>query len=265
MSTLWLRRATPTDINNRPPLGAPVSVSEEQRRTFTERIRAIPTTTPRRLDAWGIERGGRPDLPFAWSATTARRIIGTNAARRVQRTNESLLEAVRDEIADQLILAASGRYRSGSLAHWLAGASHPTIGLITAEAVNWTTQLLDALTLFGNDARLCPTDAYYNVSGAATTLRGRRDLQLPTAEGRVIVRMRSGAPGPSAGAGLRTDLFIDTLAHPDGVAAQQFIGLWPDAGLLLLVPGTVDNLRSGARSLLRGAVVQRRLALETAA
>ena len=33
---------------------------------------------------------------------------------------------------------------------------------------------------------------------------------------RVIVRVRSGAPGKSAGPGLRADLTIDTLADPDG-------------------------------------------------
>ena len=258
MSELWLRRSTPSDLELLPARTTPILLSDEQRRSFSERMRQIPTTSPRRLDAWGVERGGRPDLPFTWTATTARRIIGTRAAQRHNSSRESILEAVRDEIADQLIIASSGRSRSGSLAHWLANASHPGLGLITAEAVNWATQLLEASTLFGDSTHLCRSDAYYNISGASTTLRGRRDLLLPSTEGRVVVRVRSGAPGPSAGAGLRTDLFIDALAHPEGEAAQQFIGLWPDAGLLLLVEGTVENLRAGARSLLRGAVVQRR-------
>jgi hypothetical protein len=96
------------------------------------------------------------------------------------------------------------------------------------------------------------------VATAQTTLRGRRDLLVGTGDERIVVRIRPGAPSPTAGAGLRADLCIDALGDANGVSARRFIGLWPEAGLLLAVDGTMENLRSGARDLVRTVVVQRR-------
>ena len=70
--------------------------------------------------------------------------------------------------------------------------------------------------------------------------------------------MRSGAPGKSAGPGLRADLTIEALADHDGVAPLRYVGLWPEAGVALSVDGTMEDLRSGARDLVRTAVAQRR-------
>jgi hypothetical protein len=74
----------------------------------------------------------------------------------------------------------------------------------------------------------------------------------------VVLRVRSGSPGKSAGPGLRSDLTIDTLANPKGIAPRRFIGVWPDAGVALSVDGTMADLRAGARDLVRTAVVQER-------
>jgi hypothetical protein len=57
---------------------------------------------------------------------------------------------------------------------------------------------------------------------------------------------------------LRADLTIEALADHDGVAPVRFIGLWPEAGVCLSVDGTMTDLRSGARDLVRTAVAQRR-------
>ena len=70
--------------------------------------------------------------------------------------------------------------------------------------------------------------------------------------------MRSGSPGKSAGPGLRADLTIEALADHEGVAPVRYIGLWPEAGVCLSVDGTMADLRSGARDLVRTAVAQRR-------
>jgi hypothetical protein len=43
------------------------------------------------------------------------------------------------------------------------------------------------------------------------------------------------------------------------------IGLWPEAGIALAVDGTVENLRAGARDVVRAAVVHRRNRLGKAA
>jgi hypothetical protein len=170
----------------------------------------------------------------------------------------SVTEAVRDELADQMLRAASGYARHGSLSYWLASAPHPVIGLVTAEAVNWATQLQEITQGLDGDWLVASSDAYYDVATARTTLRARRDVIVARDDARIIVRVRSGSPGKSAGPGLRADLTIDTLADHDGAAPARLIGLWPEAGVCLAVDGTITDLRAGARDLVRTAVAQRR-------
>ena len=273
MSALVQRRLTSRDLNeliDEAPRDV-AEVSDEHRVSLTSRFRAVPITEHRRLDAWMVEQSGRSSGPFVWSPGTARRLLGNNALRRLSHTSDSLLNAVRDEVADQLLRAASGYARAGSLGHWLAGVSHPVLGLITAEAVNWATQSLECVEGVRDPWRIAASDVYYDVAGARTTLRGRRDVIVETPEtpegpeGRVIVRIRSGHPGKSAGPGLRSDLVVETLAHPQGLAPRRYLGLWPDAGLILGVDGTMENVRAGARDFVRAAVTQRRLTLTRAA
>jgi hypothetical protein len=267
MSTLVQRRLTARDVNEL-IADAPTDVamvSEDHRASLASRFRAVPADEHRRLDAWMVEQAGRPPGPFAWSPTTARRILGNNALRRVLATPDTILNAVRDEVADQLLRAVKGYARPGSLGHWLAGVAHPVLGLITAEAVNWATQGLDVAEGVEATWRVASSDAYYDVAGGRTTLRGRRDLVVDTDDGSLVIRIRSGQPGKSAGPGLRSDLVVATLAHPDGLAPRRYLGLWPDAGLILGVDGTMENVRAGARDFVRTAVAQRRHTLARAA
>jgi hypothetical protein len=170
----------------------------------------------------------------------------------------SVRDAVRDELGDQMLRAASGYSRSGSLSHWLASAPHPVIGLVTAEAVNWATQLHEISRWLEAPWEVPASDAYYDVATARTTLRARRDLVVRNGETRTSCECASGSPGKSAGPGLRADLTIEALADHDGVAPVRYIGLWPEAGVCLSVDGTMSDLRSGARDLVRTAVAQRR-------
>ncbi len=260
--SLLQRRLTSRDLNEL-VASAPLEVAvmdDEQRESLASRFRAVPTTEQRRLDSWIVERAGRASDPFSWSPSTARRILGNSALRRTREARE-LRGAVRDEVADQLLRAVRGYARPGSLAHWLAGVSHPVLGLITVEACDWATQTLECVDGLERSWRVATSDAYYDVPGGRTTLRARRDLVIDTDGGRVIVRLRPGQPGKSAGPGLRSDLVAETLANPEGRAPRRYLGLWPEAGLALGVDGDLENLRSGARDLVRAVVVQRRAAL----
>ncbi len=206
-----------------------------------------------------MEHAGKGGGDFRWSPATARRVLGNAALRRVEATSAlSLIDAVRDELADQLLRAASGYARSGSLASWLAATPHSVLGLVTAEAVNWATQLHEIAQALPAPWAVATADAYYEVATARTTLRARRDLIVDGGETRIVVRVRAGMPGKSAGPGLRADLTIEALANHDGIAPSRFIGLWPEAGVCLSVDGTMDDLRAGARDLVRTAVAQRR-------
>lgn len=258
--TLLHRRFTKDDVNDLVESSPAESaqLNDEHRASLSARFRAVSVPGHRRLDAWGVERAGRSGAQFRWSPGTARRSLGNAALRRATMQPITIRDAVRDELGEQMLRAASGYSRSGSLSHWLAGAPHPVIGLVTAEAVNWSTQLHEIAQWLEAPWTIPMSDAYYDVATARTTLRARRDLVVQRDGARVVLRVRSGSPGKSAGPGLRADLTIEALSDHDGVAPARVIGLWPEAGVCLSVDGTMSDLRSGARDLVRTAVVQRR-------
>jgi hypothetical protein len=268
VSQLTHRRLSP-HILNRLIDEAPrdtLTLTDDHRRSLTARFRAVASTDHRRLDAWMVERAGQPYDTFRWSPATARRVIG-NAALRRSRHDPTLtrFDAVALEVSDQLLRAVAGYSRPGSLASWLAQSSPSVVGLVSAEAANWATQLGEAAQGLEHAWSVAASDAYYDVARARTTLRGRRDLIIPRGLSRVLLRVRAGAPGKSAGPGLRADLTIDALAEPTGLAASRVIGLWPEAGVVLSVDGTMEDLRAGARDLVRTAAAFQRYRLAKAA
>ncbi len=267
MNALLQRRLTTRELDDliaRAPRAVSV-VGEELRASVADRLRAVPPTAHRRLDAWLVEQAGRPSGPFIWSPHTARRVLGNNALRRVRSDPHHIADAVRDEIADQLLRCVTGYARGGSLAHWLAGLTPPVLGLTAVEATNWATAALECVGGLDAHWRVAASDVYYDVAGARTTLRGRRDVVIGEEDDRVVLRIRSGSPGKSAGSGLRSDLAAEALAHPQGIAPRRYLGLWPDAGLILGVEGSLENARAGARDFVRAAVAQRRYTLVRAA
>lgn len=268
MTTLLHRRHTGALLNQLVAQSPDeqVRLTDDHRRSLSARFRAVAGSEHRRLDAWTVEQAGRPAGLFRWSPATARRTLGNGALRRVvSQPRLCVTDAVRDETTDQLLRATSGYARTGSLATWLAGSPPPVLGLVNAEAVNWATQLLEIAQSLTTAWHVAANDAYYDVAAARTTLRGRRDLIVDHDDSRVLIRVRAGAPGKSAGPGLRADLMIDALAHPEGVAPARIVGLWPEAGVCLCVDGTMADLRAGARDLVRTAVVQHRRRTDVAA
>lgn len=241
-------------------------LTDDHRRSLSARFRAVASVEHRRLDAWMVERAGQPYETFRWSPATARRAIGNAALRRT--LNDPTLtnfDAVDIEITDQLLRYAAGYARGGSLGSWLSSCSPTEIGLVSVEAANWATQLGEAAEAIHHPWNVATSDAYYDVARARTTLRGRRDLVVTKGLTRMLLRMRAGAPGKSAGPGLRADLTIDALADPSGLVASRLIGLWPEAGVVLSVDATMDDLRAGARDLVRTAVALGRHQLTRAA
>jgi hypothetical protein len=267
--TVVSHRRASRHVLNRLVEGAPTlpaTLTDDHRRSLSARFRAVASDHHRRLDAWMVERAGTSSSPFRWSPATARRTLG-NAALRRQLLDPTLssVAAVDEEMSEQLLRVLEGRARNGSMATYLAMSAPSTLGLIGAEAAAWATELAEAADALSFPWSVAASDAFYDVATARTTLRGRRDLVVVRDDERVVVRVRAGAPGKSAGPGLRADLTIDALAHPHGVAAARIIGLWPEAGVVLSVDGTIEDLRSGARDLVRTAVAQQRQRLAHAA
>jgi hypothetical protein len=245
---------------------AQIVIASDQRDGLSARFRSIPTDHHRRLDAWMVEKAGIQSSNFAWSPITARRVLGNAALRYVERTPQlSYSDAVYEALADQLDRAARGHARTGSLGHWVANLAHPIVGIVVAEATTWATQMHQIMERLGPEIAMASVDAYYDVAGGRTTLRGRRDALIQSETGRIVVRFRSGLPGCTAGAGLRADLAVDALADPLGRVAQRIIGIWPEAGVALALDGTMETLRAGARDLVRSAIVEHRHYTRTAA
>lgn len=258
---LHQRRLTTHAVNEliNLPSTDPVALDDEQRDALARRFRSVTVMSRRRLDAWSVERAGERDNDFAWSARTSRRAIGHGALRRWRHEPTlSVTAAVREEMDELLVRAATGYARAGSLPCWLADQSRVALGVVTAEAVRWVSDALEVLETLPVSWVVPSADAFYDIAGAQTSLRARRDVIVETESGRILLRFRGGQPGKSAGPGLRSDLVIDALSDPSGTIARRVIGLWPDAGLALAVDGTLDDARLGARDLVRTAVVQAR-------
>ena len=242
------------------------TLSDEHRGALDARLRALAGKSTRRLDAWSVEHAGLANGSFAWRPTTARRAIGNAALRRhVLAPSLTLRDCVNLEIDDLLMKSVTGYARGGSLAEWLAKSSPAVVALATSEAWSWANSVFELASSSGVPWEMAPTDAYYDVAQARTSLRGRRDFLATTGNRRVVVRVRAGSPGKSAGPGLRSDLVIDALSNSSGVVASRFIGAWPDAGVFLYVDGSFGDVRMGARDLVRTALAQERQQRELAA
>jgi hypothetical protein len=241
-------------------------LTDDHRRSLAARFRAVPDLAHRRLDAWTVETAGRSPVEFTWTPAAARRTLATAALRRVVTTpGLTLIDAVTQALDAQVARAQTGQARAGSLAAWLDTLELAVRGLVVAEAVGWATAVLEVARGVETPWTIPASDTYYDVAGARTTLRGRRDLEVAHGDSRVVVRLRAGAPGPRAGAGLRVDLAVAALGDPAGLAPSRVVGWWPEAGVVLGVDGSMESLRAGARDLVRAAVVTLRRRLPLAA
>ena len=159
-----------------------------------------------------------------------------------------------------VMLALTMLYAFAARLDWFAalflGIKAAVLAIVAAEALTWGTTALETLESFETPYIIAQSDAYYDVAGARTSLRGHRDALINTPTGRTVVRLRTGMPSPTAIAGLRADLTIDAFANVEGRAAQRIVGVWPNAGIALAVDGTESVVRAGARDLLRVLITQ---------
>ena len=234
----------------------PAGLHDVQRASFTQHLRGVAHPGHRRLDAWTVEHARQAPRVFRWTPAAARRTIGNASLRRAQLEATALPDALDREIVLRRARAAAGYARPGSLDHWLDTQAPAVLTLVRAEALTWIATLVECTRGLALPWAVVTSDAYYDLAGARTTLRGRRDVVVVPDERRIVVRLRPGQPGRFAGTGLRVDLLVDSLTEASTPAAARIIGLWPEAGVALAVDGTLENLRAAARALVRAAAVQ---------
>ena len=231
------------------------------RTTLVERLQRLSTLRgPRiRLDAFVVERGALTSSPFAWSARTARRSLGTRATRLSANGDErDVLTAARREIERQCDRSVRGLLRPGALGSWLTGASAAVRAECALEAATWASGLLMLLAPERTGIRVGIADAWFDVPGSRTTLHARRDATTPQGDGRrgAMLRCSDGVPGPLAVHGLVVDGLVAALSASNALAPSRVLGAWPDAGVVLVAEVDPAAIRLGAQLLERAARVR---------
>jgi hypothetical protein len=242
------------------PVDDSTPVEPRLRSSLVARLHALspPRHAPRmRLDAFIVEHGAAvKSTPFAWSARTARRSLGTRAARLIVSGDEpDVLTAAEHEIDRQCDRALRGLVRPGALAAWLAATKGPLRAECAIEAASWAAGLLMLLAPERTGIRVGIADAWFDIPGARTTLHARRDAASPRRDGSRggILRCSDGTPGLRAVDGLVVDGLVAALSTPDVVPPSRVLGAWPDAGVVLSVEIDSISIRRGAGLLVQCA------------
>ncbi len=159
-----------------------------------------------------------------------------------------------------------GYVRRGSLASYLASCRPAELALVRAEATNWATQLSEATNGLSQPWAIAASDAYYDVERArnhpARSSRRRERRRSDPCRHQGLAPERRGRPLAPGCA--RISLSTPSRTRWDS-RPRRVIGLWPEAGVALSVDGSMENLRCGARDLVRTAVAWRREQLKRAA
>ena len=200
------------------------------RRAVCERLGGGGHDVVLRLDAFAVERGpARFGEPFRWTVRASRRTLGTAALRHLEdRVATDPLRAATQPAAVRAACAVAA-------ATWATAVAH----------------VVD-LDLHHDVVAVGVPDAWVEVPGARTTLHGRADA-VGRAEGRGVLRVRDGAPGPRALDGLAVDGLLASLVAGGADRPARILGAWPDAGLCVVVELDAETLRRGARALVRAA------------
>lgn len=244
----------------------PEQLDSRLRRELARRLAACAPSRahgPLRLDSWRVAHPleTADAVPFSWSPTTARRLVGAAAARRViEGGAPSPLLAVRAEIAR--LSSAAGNDRPGSLAQWVHEAPRGLAAQLLAEATTWATELVTLLDWNRFATRtIGGADPVWAVPGAPwITLRARRDVEVSLTEvggARAVLCLRAGRPTAEAARDLRIVALGDALTKPDRPVPTRVVGVWPAAGRSLSLEVSPADLAQAARDLVATATAMR--------
>jgi hypothetical protein len=265
-SAIHLRNASAAEVAAilREPAGPARPLDARLRTALASRLRAVlpKRGDPRhRIDAFIVEKGASTFTePFLWNARAARRVLGTAAARAVASgaAGDPLTAAV-GEVERLVGRGMRPGARASGLAAWLASAPDVVRSLCALEAAGWATSLLgcvETASPLGPVAVGIP-DAWFEVPGAPVTLHGRRDAAVgagPGADSRLaLLRLRDGLPGPRAPRGLALEGLVDALSAPERPLPARVVGVWPDAGVTVVVNYDEEVARAAAREVLIAA------------
>lgn len=201
--------------------------------------------------------------PFAWSARTARRLLGLSAVRSVVAgETRSPIEGVRAAIADMIRSARQGERPASPLDRWLVGLPAAGQAVVQAEAVTWATRLWCALDWSAfEDPPVIGRDHWWDSPHSSLlAIRSRAEVRSVgfDAEGNPFSAHLVVLGGPRR-ASVRSELSVVAMVEAQRATHSRppgrIIGWWPDSGHVVKVEVdravVVSGVEAVARTLAR--------------
>ncbi len=180
--------------------------------------------------AWRAkEPGAAKGTAFAWSARTARRVLGLAAVRSlVAGRSCTPPDAVRERVAQSARLVRDGVEPISSMDRWLAGLTPAGRAAAAAEAVTWATRLWCALDWSSLGTRpIVGRDRWWDSPHSALfALRSRAEVRA----GHSHLVLLSGPRRDSVHAELALVTLVESLRAPAAGPPGRVVGWWPDSG-----------------------------------
>jgi hypothetical protein len=173
------------------------------------------------------EAGG--GAAFAWSARTARRVLGLAAVRSLAAgRSQTPSDAVRERVALATRLVRDGVEPISGMDRWLAGLAPAGRAAAAAEAVTWSTRLWCALDWSALGSRpIVGRDRWWDSPHSALlALRSRAEVRA----GHSHLVLLSGPRRDSVRAELALVTLVESLRAPAAGLPGRVVGWWPDSG-----------------------------------
>jgi hypothetical protein len=202
-----------------------------------------------------------PEAPFAWSAPTARRLLGLAAVRAIVGGSvPSPFEGVVAIIDQGIAAARRGDRPASSMDHWLSRLSAAGRAAMQADAVTWATRLYAGLdwSAFPAPPTIGRDHWWDSPDSSLLALRSRAEVRTSTTAGpgnpvSTHLVVLGGPRRATVRAELSVVALVEALRSGPEVPPGRIVGWWPDSGRFMAVevePVTlVDGVATVARTL----------------
>jgi hypothetical protein len=197
--------------------------------------------------------------PFAWSARTARRLLGLSAVRSVVAgETRSPIEGVRAAIADMIRSARQGERPASPLDRWLVGLPAAGQAVVQAEAVTWATRLWCALDWSAfEDPPVIGRDHWWDSPHSSLlAIRSRAEVRSFgfDQEGRpfsVHLVVLGGHRRDTIKSELSVVALVEALHATPSLPPGRIVGWWPYSGHLVKVEVDHAAVTCGVETIAR--------------
>jgi hypothetical protein len=262
-SPLTAALLAPLPVDHRAITGADVAHASDTLRTSATRR---PGGGPFRITDYVVRStlwppdDPRPESPFAWSAPTARRLLGLAAVRAVVGGRvASPVDGVTMIIEQGIEAVRRGDRSASSMDRWLSHLSAAGRAAVQADAVTWASRLHTGLDwpAFAAPPTIGRDYWWDSPDSSLLALRSRAEVRTittgrggqPVSAHLVVV---GGPRRPTVRAELSVVALVEALrSGPGGVPPGRIVGWWPDSGRFVAVDVEPVTLDQGAAMVAR--------------